>query len=176
MNMSLPDKLQTPISNQPVPGVTAPIAPRPEIMAPAPRPRVAQGLKRRQYTKAHHSLDNVQAVSLWASERIIPSPGNCIYVGGKSYVTPVTNSSGRKQRVVISYDLPTLRDDFAQFCAQRSWALPPMKTFSGLILKHCVERGIPARADRTHRERRKIIVGITLVGHTIVWDGNERNL
>lgn len=174
--MSLRDKLQTLAPTQPVPSITAPKAPRPEIMAPAPRQRVSQGRKRRAYTKAHHALDNVKAVSLWASERIIPAPGNAVYVGGPRNVATVVSSSGRRQRVITTYDLPTLRADFQQFCAQRGWALPPMKTFSGLILKHCVERGIPARADRTHRERRKIIRDIALVGTTALWDGNENSL
>ena len=174
--MGLRDKLSTPEPAIPVPGITAPKAPRPEIMPPAPSPRVVRGRKRRQYTKAHHALDNVKAIDLWASERLVGAPGNACYVGAAQTVTSIISRSGRRQRVVTEYPLPTLMNDFRQFCALRNWALPPLQSFSGLILKHCVERGIPARADRSHRERRKIILGVALVGTHRFWDGNEHTL
>ena len=170
--MSLRDKLQ----NHPAPGANLPIAPRPEVMAPAPRKTISQGRPRKQYTKAHHALDSIKAVSVWVAERLIPRPENCVYIGGRLNSYTIRNRSGGRQRVTPYYESVTLRGDFEEFCAQRSWPLPPMKTFSGLVLKALVEQGIPARADRTHRQRRKIIRGIAIVGTGQDWDGNEKSL
>lgn len=158
----------------PVVSKTKPM-PRPEVMPPAPSRTVAQGRRRKHFAKSAYEVSAVKSVSLWASERLEAAEGNAVYIGSGRVVN-IRNKAGARQKLYPQYERTSLHQDFTAWMKARNWPMPPVgKTFAGLILKWCLENGIPAHAERTYRQRRKIIRGIAIVG-TQGWDGNEASL
>jgi len=67
-------------------------------------------------------------------------------------------------RVTPRYERVTLLGSYLQYCTEHNYLAVAPRTFVGLILKSCLERGWPVREGRAGDSRRRLLQGITIKG------------
>ena len=135
---------------------------------PATRSR---GRPRKLFPK--YALD-VPPLREWVEASLLPDSECCEFVGSASLVRHKT-IKGEVITVRASYPRRTLRDDYLRFLKDRGHHVIVPKSFPGLIVKTCLEAGIPVTLSRAGDSRRLILRGVCLRDQT-PWDGEDRGM
>lgn len=120
-----------------------------------------RGRPRNEFAK--HRLQQ-HPVEQFVEACLLPDP-ECSEFIGSNRQRLVETVEGEFVRVTPRYERITLLDSYLQFCAEHNYLAVAPRTFVGLILKSCLERGWPVREGRAGDSRRRILRGISIKGH-----------
>lgn len=105
---------------------------------------------------------------------LVPEEAACEYVGSAAK-RMVETVRGDSVPVLTTYTRLTLLQAYFQFLKEHRYPEQLPRTFTGLLMKACLELGWGVRRRLSGDRRLWIIQGISIKGQPL-WNGDERNL
>ena len=119
-----------------------------------------RGRPRNEFAK--HRLQQ-HPVEQFVEACLLPDP-ECSEFIGSNRQRLVETVEGDLVRVTPRYERVTLLGAYLQYCIEHNYLAVAPRTFVGLILKSCLERGWPVKEGRAGDSRRGILRGISIKG------------
>lgn len=154
--------------------------PSPALLPNPPKPRreipAAQdwtvkrtrGRPRNEFAK--HRLQQ-HPVDAFVETCLLPDP-QCSEFLGSNTARPVQTVDGKFVRVSPQYQRLTLTQAYLAYCVENHFLAVVPKTFSGLLLKSCLERRWAVRETKAGDSRRRLISGVSIKGQ-VPFHGND---
>lgn len=159
---------QTPSQAPPPPN---PPKPRREIPAAQDwTVKRTRGRPRNEFAK--HRLQQ-HPVDAFVESCLLPDP-QCSEFLGSNQARPVQTVDGKFVRVSPQYQRLTLTQAYLSYCVENHFLATVPKTFSGLLLKACLERGWAVNEAKAGDSRRRLVRGVSLKGQAPFYGNDDR--
>ena len=161
-------------SNQKAPQAPPPPnPPKPRREIPAAKDwtvKRTRGRPRNEFAK--HRLQQ-HPVDAFVETCLLPDP-QCSEFLGSNTARPVQTVDGKFVRVSPQYSRLTLVQAYLAYCVENHFLAVVPRTFSGLLLKACLERSWAVRETKAGDSRRRLIRGVSIKGQVPFHGSDDR--